>query len=121
MSLKSLLFSLVVLSVTSFAIADEEFVEMKLRQPNWRPKILESYANGNPQKVLFYEPIGAGIEQPVKQVIFFQNGRVQTEMDVHLISDLEAKEKGTFPLTAHGGAIQYHPNGRIGKIATFNN
>src|SRR5206468_1416759 len=55
---------------------------LKQRQPHWRPKIMESFQTGQPQRVLFYEQIGDANEAPVKQVSFYPNGQIKNEMDL---------------------------------------
>ena len=41
----------------------------------WRPKIMESYPEGQPSRVLFYEQMSAENEAPVKQVYFYPRVR----------------------------------------------
>ena len=63
---------------------------LKQRQPHWRPKIIEYYPEGQPQRVLFYEQITEAGEVPVKQVLFHPSGQVHNEADLITISEADA-------------------------------
>ena len=61
-------------------------LSLKARQPNWRFEAVKYYPHGTPHTVMFYEPTVDG-ERPVQQTIFYENNRVQTQMDVALVDD----------------------------------
>ena len=93
---------------------------LKQRQPHWRPKIMESYPEGQPQRVLFYEQIGDQNEAPVKQVLFYPSGQIKTEMDLIVVAEdsLGAKEwKST--IVPHGMSISFFSNGQAEKAAFY--
>ena len=56
--------------------------QLKQRQPHWSPKIIETYPEGGAQRVLFYEQIGEENAAPVKQILFYPNGQIKTELDL---------------------------------------
>ncbi len=56
---------------------------LKPRQPNWRFEVIKTFPQGNPQVIVFYEPIREG-ERAVKQVVFHENSRIMSEMDIIL-------------------------------------
>ena len=76
---------------------------LKQRQPHWRPKVMENYPEGQPQRVLFYEQIGEQNEAPVKQVLFYPSGQIKNEMDLIVVPE-EAKvlEKCKSTIVPHG-------------------
>src|SRR5690242_12296270 len=78
------------------------FLELKPRQPNWRIDVIKTGSSGVPQIVVFYEPTLEG-ERPVKQVLFYENGRIQVETDVTAVQENSpaAKEWGS-PIVPHG-------------------
>ncbi len=57
-------------------------VTAKMRQPHWSSKVIETYPNSSPKKVVFYdrEP-----DQVVKQILLYPNGQVKTETDLSVI------------------------------------
>src|SRR5262249_50232326 len=100
-----------------FPLYSIEKPPLKVRQPNWRPHVVESYPNGNPEKVIFYEPTVDG-EEPVKQLHFYPNGQIKQEMDV-LTEKSPAAENGETSLIAHGGIVNYHPSGAPARTAFY--
>src|ERR1700688_4561618 len=56
--------------------------DLKQRQPNWRPQVLETHSQGNPAAVLFYEQVSEEKEVPVKQLNFYENGALKSEIDL---------------------------------------
>ncbi|HEY4830985.1 MAG TPA: toxin-antitoxin system YwqK family antitoxin, partial [Waddliaceae bacterium] len=83
----------------------EEPPQLKIRQPNWRPHVLENFLNGNPAHVLFYEPLAQG-ERTAKELLFYPNGRVKEE------TDLESDKP-------HGASVSYHLSGAVKQAAHF--
>ncbi len=94
---------------------------LKQRQPHWRPKVSDSYGEGQPQRVLFYEQITELGELPVKQVIFHPNGQIHNETDLITISEEEpgyADWKST--IVPHGVNVTFFSNGQIEKLSFYN-
>src|SRR3990167_8034438 len=92
---------------------------LKQRQPNWRFEMVQSYANGLPQIILFYEPTVHG-ERAVQQTTFYENNRIQTQMDVVLIDEDSniAKEWGS-SLVPHGARLDYSSEGALVKFSNY--
>ena len=82
-------------------------VAPKMRQPHWSSKIVETYPNSSPKKVVFYdrEP-----SQVVKQILLYPNGQVKTETDLSVIEDKE--ELKTVP---HGVCVFFTDEGKLEK------
>ncbi len=92
---------------------------LRIRQPNWKPEILESYPNGNPSKVRFMEPSKEGLI-PVKEIEFYPTGAIKQEADLLLLpSDSPRAKLIGSPLVAHGPTVSYHPQGSIAKISPY--
>ena len=93
---------------------------LKQRQPHWRPKIIESYPEGQPQRVLFYEQIGNANEAPVKQIVFYQNGQIMNEMDLIVVAeDCDAAKEWKSNIVPHGLSISYFASGQVEKAAFY--
>ena len=84
------------------------------RQPNWRHEIAESYPNGFPKRVIFYEPSRQG-ERPVRQQLYFEEGIAQSEMDVVP----SVNDEGNPCILPHGVKIDFSKNGEILAAAQF--
>ena len=122
-----LLFFSVLFCLTTFSAvcAAPELVvpvaqQLKQRQPHWRPKIIEHYSEGNPQRVLFYEQITEAGELPVKQVVFHPNGQIHNETDLITISESDpgyADWKST--IVPHGMNITFFPSGQVEKVVFY--
>jgi antitoxin component YwqK of YwqJK toxin-antitoxin module len=93
---------------------------LKPRQPNWRTEIFKSYPNGNLEIVLLYEPEVDGGEHPVKQVSFYENGQIKSEVDLGFVDkdSLAAKEwKSSF--VPHGTRVDLSPEGHLSQIIPY--
>jgi antitoxin component YwqK of YwqJK toxin-antitoxin module len=93
---------------------------LKPREPNWRAEILKAYPNGNPQTILFFQPLVDGSETPVKQIFFFENSTIQAEMDVTLV---DANSPGGLEwksvVVPNGVRIDFTPKGEVARAATY--
>ncbi|MEM8728161.1 MAG: hypothetical protein AAGE99_05645 [Chlamydiota bacterium] len=56
--------------------------ELQVRMPEWRPNIVEQFQNGSPRIVVFYCENEQGIEEPIKKMVFFENGHPMEETDL---------------------------------------
>jgi len=56
--------------------------ELKVKMPEWRPKIVLQHASGSPKEVIFYDNL-----VPMKRMRFFQNGNPLEETDLALYDD----------------------------------
>lgn len=93
---------------------------LKARQPHWRPKILENYAEGQPQRVLFYEQIGNANEAPVKQILFFPNGQIRSEMDLIVVEeDSPGAKEWKSTIVPHGMSLSYFSSGQLERAAFY--
>ena len=61
--------------------------ELRIRMPEWRTKIVQQFSNGTPQFVLFYAENDNEIEEAVKQIQFFENGRPLEETDLITVDE----------------------------------
>ncbi|MEK7339721.1 MAG: hypothetical protein AABZ92_03280 [Verrucomicrobiota bacterium] len=82
-------------------------VAPKMRQPHWSSKVVDTYPNSSPKKVVFYdrEP-----SQVVKQILLYPNGQVKTETDLSVIEDKE--ELKAVP---HGVCLFFTAEGKLEK------
>ena len=93
---------------------------LKTRQPHWRPKIMESYPEGQPSRVLFYEQMSAENEAPVKQVYFYPSGQIKTEMDLIVVAeDTPAAKEWKSTIVPHGMCVSFFSNGQIERVAGY--
>ena len=93
---------------------------LKPREPNWRAEILKTYSNGNPQTILFFQPKADGSEVPAKQIIFYENSVIQTEMDVALVSsDSPAAKEWKSTVVPNGARLDFTPKGEVTRAATY--
>jgi len=108
--------------VCGFTYAEEasKIGGLKPRQPNWRPEVLGTYANGSPTSLVLYEQISKQEEAPVKQLEFYENGQLRIEADVIQVQEgspgaLEWKTTRV----PHGTAVAFFQNGAIEKVAQY--
>src|SRR3990167_2612289 len=109
-------------------------VTLKMRQPNWRGDVVSMHPNSNPQQIIFYEPVVGGGEVAVKEVFFYENGALKSEVDVIQTSEgtifhgakVDLNEEGKLFQTAYykdglleGERKQWYPNGQLGSVAYF--
>src|SRR5579872_1287258 len=88
-------------------------IALKPRQPNWRFEIVQSYPQGTPQSIIFYEPLALGGERPVKQVVFYENNRIAIEMDLTVVDeDSDAAREWKSPFVPHGARVDFSPEGK---------
>ena len=90
------------------SLTAEESVRLKIKQPNWRLEKIESYENGAPKKIIFYEPTPNNSERAVKQLVYQIDGTLQTESDLQ-------------ETVLHGPSISYFPDGRVEKVELYEN
>ena len=95
-------------------------ITLKPRQPNWRSEIVKNFASGVPEQILLYEPLIGGGENPVKQLFFYENGKIRTEMDVIAVSEdhpgaLEWKST----IIPHGMRIDLTLDGNLRQAAQY--
>ena len=94
---------------------------LKPRQPNWRYEVAKMYPQGTPQVIVFYEPLAGGEEQPVKQVIFYENNRIQVEMDIVVVDEeTPAAKEWNSQLVPHGTRVDFSPEGQLVKASGYN-
>lgn len=93
---------------------------LRLRQPNWRTKILESFPEGGIRKVLFYEPVQDGSDVPVKVVTYYPSGQIRNETDLTVLPEghSSAVAAGT-TVVPQGFSVDYWPNGVAAKVSFF--
>lgn len=94
---------------------------LKIRQPNWRIKTLASFPEGGIQKIVFFEPsTHEDVDIPVKAVTYFEDGKMQSETDLLVLSndDPIAKQVGT-TVVPHGFSITYWPQGVPSKVMIY--
>ncbi|MFI5343478.1 MAG: toxin-antitoxin system YwqK family antitoxin, partial [Chlamydiales bacterium] len=93
---------------------------LKPRQPNWRLDIVQLYPHGTPQTVVFYEPQLDGTERLVKQVLFFENGQIQTEADVILVAvDSPIAKEWNSNIVPHGVRVDFTQNGALLRTSHY--
>jgi antitoxin component YwqK of YwqJK toxin-antitoxin module len=92
---------------------------LKPRQPNWRFDVVKKHPSGNPAVILFYEPTLTG-ESAVKQVIFHENGKIQTEMDLTRVEeDSSVVKEWNSPFVPHGTWVDFSVDGELLKTAVY--
>ena len=93
MKFKVLLLGLALFPAVFFGMETEEFevipvaTELKVRMPEWHPKVLEQFQNGAPKLVVFYFENDQGIEEPVKRIHFYESGRPMEETDLTFVDE----------------------------------
>jgi antitoxin component YwqK of YwqJK toxin-antitoxin module len=93
---------------------------LKPKQPNWKPKIVETFPEGNPAKVIFYETQDDGLEHPVKQVCFYANSQIRIEADLCTVAeDSQAYQELKTTAAPHGVAISFFPDGKMERVAFY--
>ena len=98
----------------------EAVLSLKQRQPNWRSEIIKTFANGNPEQILLYEPLITGGEHPVKQISFYENGRIQAEMDVAQVAeDAPGAIQWKSTIVPHGARVELNADGQLRQIAQY--
>ncbi|OGN56669.1 MAG: hypothetical protein A3D96_06005 [Chlamydiae bacterium RIFCSPHIGHO2_12_FULL_44_59] len=112
-----------IVSVSSLFGVSEDLMaitgKLKPRQPNWRMDAVKIYPQGSPQTIVFYEPSMEG-DHPVKQVYFYENGQIQSEMDVVLVDeDTAAFGEWNSPIVPHGMRVDFTSDGKLVKTAQF--
>ena len=126
MKFKALLFSLALLPILVFgqeridtAVAPVA-TELKVRMPEWRPKVFEQFPNGAPKLVLFYLENDRGEEEAVKRIHFFEGGRPMEETDLTVVDEkapgFEAWKSTVVP---HGVSVRFRESGEVERLAYF--
>lgn len=77
--------------------------ELLPRQPEWKPSIVERHSSGQPSVVIFLEEKEDGQHQPIKKILFYENGKTKQECDLISINlGLEGCELLELDATPHG-------------------
>ena len=96
--------------------AEEIVTKLKARQPNWRMEIIETYSQGIPSKVLFFEPIsGSDHDTPVKQMTYRQDSTLASETDLVVFEEPGAEAQ----VLPHGPSLTYSHTGTIESIIFY--
>src|SRR5689334_11731563 len=82
-------------------------VQFLPRQPNWHPEIVEKYPAGQPKQVLLMRPTATSEREPVRQILYYEQGGVQSEADV------------APDVVLHGPKVDYSPKGELVQVAQF--
>ena len=117
-----LVLSLVVYSLCTAAAPNvpQLQIALKPREPNWRGQIVKSYPSGTPQIVLFFQPLIDGTEAPVKQIMFYENSSIQTEMDVAMVdAESAAAKEWKANVVPHGARVDFNNEGILIRAGTF--
>ncbi len=100
--------------------APSTVVSLKSRQPNWRPQIVQSYPNGNPERILFFDLNEREEKIPVKQQRFYNNGVLKNEMDLTIVQeDSPGFKEWKSAIVPQGISVSFFSNGKVEKIATY--
>jgi hypothetical protein len=95
-------------------------ITLKPRQPNWRYEVVQSYPNGLPEKVVFYEPLAQGGERPVKEMDYYPNNRIRYEMDIAVAEGgSPAAEQWKSTLVPHGTRVEFSNEGELIQFAHY--
>lgn len=94
---------------------------LKLRAPNWIPICIESYENGAPKTILFYEPLPGQVKQkPVKQLKFLSDGSMNQETDLTILDESDpAVLIFHTRVIPHGPDIIFSGNGTVSKLQFY--
>ena len=99
-----ILFSLLLLPVFS----GEPENRPRAKQPNWRFEVIETFIEGTPKRLRYFEPVpGKNEERPVKEMTLRRDGTTATETDL------------SPTLQPHGPSILYGTSGTIEQIALY--
>src|ERR1700722_12353406 len=95
-------------------------ISLQPRQPHWRPQIVQTYPNGNPERVLFFDLNAQEEKIPVKQQRFYNGGQLKNEMDLVVVQEnspgFQEWKSTTVP---HGISVSFFSDGKVEKIATY--
>lgn len=95
------------------AISMELNTKLKLKKANWRIEKVLAFADGTPEKIIFYAPsIHDKKEVPVKEMLYNRLGKLIQE------TDLECKDSQS-NILYHGPSVSYDEKGRISKVAFY--
>lgn len=94
---------------------------LKMRQPNWRARVIEKFPNGEVKSLIFYAPSREGIEDvPVRYIHYYPSGIMKSEIDLIVLEKEDARINDFHTsLLASGGALFYTPDGQIEKMGSF--
>ncbi|MCB1110616.1 MAG: hypothetical protein KDK64_06500, partial [Chlamydiia bacterium] len=126
MQFKALLLSLVLVPTLFFGqeTIDVQVMpvatELRVRMPEWRPKVFEQFPNGAPKLVMFYSENDQGVEEAVKRIHFYEGGRPMEETDLTVVAEkspgFEVWKSTTVP---HGVSVRFRETGEVERIAYF--
>jgi antitoxin component YwqK of YwqJK toxin-antitoxin module len=95
--------------------------ELLPRQPEWKPSILERHSSGQPSVVVFLEEKEDGQYQPIKKILFYENGKTKEECDlISMNSGLQGCELLELDATPHGISAEFYETGHLKKLAFYN-
>ena len=110
-------FALLLITVCGFA---QEGINLKRREPNWRPKIIEYFNEGIPKTVIFYEENDDQKEIPMKQLQYYPDGQLRSEMDMIVVEEgSPGHEAWKNTIVPHGASITFYTDGKVEKTAQF--
>lgn len=91
------------------------YMNLKIKQPNWRMEKILNPVDQTLEKVIFYEPTpNSDKETPVKEIIYAKDGRMVSE------NDLTKKELSSKDFVRHGPSITYDDRNHIQSIKYYN-
>ncbi|MCF7851802.1 MAG: toxin-antitoxin system YwqK family antitoxin [Simkaniaceae bacterium] len=94
--------------------------QLKLRQPEWRPKVLESYQDGAPKIAVLYDEGEEGQSLAMKRIHFFPDGKIQEEIDLTQVEEGSESEKNwNSTVVPHGLRVYFRESGQIEKVAVY--
>src|SRR3990167_4072989 len=120
-----LFFTVVAYPETPVSLSREQaalapFFALKQKQPNWRPDIVRIHPKGAPALILYYEPLLEGGERVVKQILFYETGRVQSEADLVAVeADSPASQAWGSALVPHGSYAEFNAEGKVSRVAEY--
>ncbi|HSX04312.1 MAG TPA: hypothetical protein VLG76_06245 [Rhabdochlamydiaceae bacterium] len=93
---------------------------LKQRQPHWRPKIFEVYPHGQPQRIIFSEQLKDGPEVPLKQIQYYEDGKIFNETDLIVVEEgSKAFELWKSTMVPHGPSVTFFQNGQVEKVSYY--
>lgn len=108
--------------ITSSALFSEHQATdpLQVQQPNWLRRVLSSFADDSPQRVLFYAPGPDGKDYPIQEVTYSATGSVAKQTDLTVLPQAHANVAmlGT-RVVAHGMHVTYHSNGKAATICHY--
>ena len=99
---------------THFDQMDPNGFNLRVRKPEWIPKIVSAFEDGTPEVVMFYEEDDLGVERAVKRMHFYQGGALFQETDLTEVDEnSEGYKAWGSTIVPHGVSV------RLGKGANI--